>query len=903
MKRLMSIITALLLLLGAAAQSVPASSKGTDFWVAFLHNNGEAGTPDLSLRALCDQSAVITVTNPSTNWSTTLNLTSTAYSNVAHAEIAIPWAQGLNATPSAITNYGLHVTSTADITLIATNHRLASADAALIIPTAQLGTRYIVQDYPNSTSSESASISGCNIVFLATEDHTVLTMVLPCVTQPHTVDSGSTLNITLNRGQTYMLVTPTPNQFSGMEVNSNGHPFAMFQGNRITSVVNGNYSSGDHIYEQAMPVDTWGTDFVITATYGRTWGDLVRLTAGDGYCYVDVDGTSETVIAPFETYDYHLPGSTTKHIHTSSPASATLLMASSTWNAQPGDVSSITLTPMDAGVSDAMFSVWNTERCNSHYVAIATTPSAVSGMTLDGNSISTQFFGTGNYRHALISVAAGEHHLACASGTFTGYVYGMGNVESYAYPLARSFPEYTYDTLDITDTVCMGQPVDTMGIYLPPHVTSHLGDTIVHRDITIGSVRTHLQIHLTVMPVWVQEIYDTLSVGDTIWVGDSALTHAGFYLITLSTIFGCDSSIIVHLSMLADTVHFYDTTCQGQSYNNLGFTLDDPQRSTVLERDTIEEDVPRHIILHLTVMPTARSDIYRSIVLGDTLYFADTALCDAGEYQFTYTAANGCDSLLVLHLSYEEIGLIADKDGICPGDEVTLTATGTHTFRWQSSPPDPELDSLQDINPIIVHPLVTTVYSLIDAEGNTVASVLVGTAPPPIPCVECNRTELDFDNPVLIFTDCSEGRHHTTWTFDDGATFTGTKTRRQFLHPLPDSVSVTMTTCNRYNCCADTTIALPMKIRSVWFPNIFTPDAESNNLFGCHTSYDVAEFHMVIFNRWGIELWSTEDINSQWDGRRHDGTPCPQGAYVYRYWITSSDGTFKSAIGTVTLIR
>jgi gliding motility-associated-like protein len=169
--------------------------------------------------------------------------------------------------------------------------------------------------------------------------------------------------------------------------------------------------------------------------------------------------------------------------------------------------------------------------------------------------------------------------------------------------------------------------------------------------------------------------------------------------------------------------------------------------------------------------------------------------------------------------------------------------------------------------------------------------------------VEYNHRELDFDNPVLLFTDCSEGRHHTVWTFDDGQTFTGSKLRRQFRHPLPDSVIVTMTSCNQYDCCADTTFGLPMRIRSVWFPNIFTPDGESNNLFGCYTSFDVEEFRMVIYNRWGIELWSTEDINTQWDGRRYDGTPCPQGAYVYRYWITSPDGTFKSGIGTITLIR
>ncbi|MBR6291800.1 MAG: gliding motility-associated C-terminal domain-containing protein, partial [Bacteroidales bacterium] len=106
-----------------------------------------------------------------------------------------------------------------------------------------------------------------------------------------------------------------------------------------------------------------------------------------------------------------------------------------------------------------------------------------------------------------------------------------------------------------------------------------------------------------------------------------------------------------------------------------------------------------------------------------------------------------------------------------------------------------------------------------------------------------------------------------------------------------------------YNCCADTSLSFPMKILSVWFPNIFTPDAGDNNLFGCHTSHDVEAYELVIFNRWGLQLWSTNDINQGWDGRRADGTPCPQGAYVYHYYLRSTDGTFDNGIGTVTLLR
>ena len=904
MRRLAAIVLVLTLLLtSVAAQCDLPTTKGRDFWVGYLWNNGEAGTVELSITAISDTTATMTVENPCTGWSITLNLTATSLSNMAHATINIPMAQGLNTQGSMVSNFGLHVTSNADIWLTAMNNRLASGDAASILPTSQLGTRYIVQDYPNTTTSESANLGGCEVAFLATEDSTVLSMTLPCNTQPATVAPGNTLNVTLQRGQTYLLVTPTPNEFSGMEVTSNGKPFAMFQGNRLTAVLNGNYTSGDHIYEQAVPAEALGTDYVVTASYGRTWGDMVRITAADETCIVTADGVPIDTLAPFTSCDYHLPGNTTRYIHTSAPAGATLVMASSTWNAQPGDVSSVTLTPMDAGVCNAMFRLKHTERCSTYYVAVAVGQTHVAAMTLDGSSIASQFSGSGAYRHALIPVSEGNHVLNCTGGTFTGYTYAIGNVESYALPLPRSFLEFTYDTVEVFDTVCQGQAVDTLGIYLVPNVTAHPGDTVIYRNRTVATVVTHYILHLTVMPVYRNEYTHNIAYGDTLWVGDSALTRAGTYNLTLTTAYGCDSIVVIHLRIEADTIHLYDTVCQGYPYAGYGFTLGDPQLSVVLERDTVDGGTPYHIMLHLTVTPSSRSDVYRNIILGDTLFFEDTTLTEAGDYRFLHTAASGCDSVVVLHLGYEAIGIAADNEGVCPGEEVIITASGTHTFQWTSSPPDPELASQQGQNPIVVHPTITTTYSLLDAAGNVVASVTVGTGAAPKPCVEVNRQELDFDDPILTYHDCSEGRHHTFWIFADGNQMSGERLRRQFHHPLPDSVSTTMKTCNQYNCCADTLITLPMKIRSVWFPNIFTPDADQNNLFQCFTSLDVAKFSLVVYNRWGLEMWNTEDVNQPWDGRRTNGTPCPQGAYVYRYWITSADGRFDGGTGTVTLLR
>lgn len=83
-----------------------------------------------------------------------------------------------------------------------------------------------------------------------------------------------------------------------------------------------------------------------------------------------------------------------------------------------------------------------------------------------------------------------------------------------------------------------------------------------------------------------------------------------------------------------------------------------------------------------------------------------------------------------------------------------------------------------------------------------------------------------------------------------------------------------------------------------WFPNVFTPGRDDNNRFGCITATEMLEFEMYIFNRWGLMVFHTEDINDWWDGGG-----LLQGAYVYTYRLRTTDGRVHTGKGTVTLLR
>lgn len=185
---------------------------------------------------------------------------------------------------------------------------------------------------------------------------------------------------------------------------------------------------------------------------------------------------------------------------------------------------------------------------------------------------------------------------------------------------------------------------------------------------------------------------------------------------------------------------------------------------------------------------------------------------------------------------------------------------------------------------------------------DSVLTVVLNYCTAPVPCVDMSRPFIDFDYPVVTLTDCTEGDHTTLWQFSDNIINTGTSVRRQLHHPLPDSLGVQLTVCNNAGCCADTVFSLPTTIRSVWFPNIFMPDADENNRFGIISSLEISQYELFIYNRQGLLLFHTTDPADLWDGT-HNGAPMPQGSYFYYWHVRDAIDYNHTGSGIITLLR
>jgi gliding motility-associated-like protein len=96
------------------------------------------------------------------------------------------------------------------------------------------------------------------------------------------------------------------------------------------------------------------------------------------------------------------------------------------------------------------------------------------------------------------------------------------------------------------------------------------------------------------------------------------------------------------------------------------------------------------------------------------------------------------------------------------------------------------------------------------------------------------------------------------------------------------------------------TCILPIEIITV--PNVFTPDNDlHNDLFRPVLSFTPVQYHLIISDRHGTQLFDSRNYPEEWDGSRN-GNPLPQGVYLWFLKVTTPTGKVISRTGTVTII-
>ncbi|NCU05814.1 MAG: gliding motility-associated C-terminal domain-containing protein, partial [Chitinophagaceae bacterium] len=333
-------------------------------------------------------------------------------------------------------------------------------------------------------------------------------------------------------------------------------------------------------------------------------------------------------------------------------------------------------------------------------------------------------------------------------------------------------------------------------------------------------------------------------------INNASVLSAGKYYVTVS-LPGCgnqiDSVMIGIGGEKTSTVN--QTICEGDVFD--GYTLSGTYIDTL--RTALGCDSIR--TLHLVVLPASRTTLNQITCEGYPFLGYSTT----GIYIDTLVAANGCDSIRMLNLT------------VLPSSRITLTETicQGQTYLGYST-------------------AGTYIDTLVAANGcDSIRTLVLNVDTQPRPNLGPNR-ELCVGDTIVLYPGV-----YASYLWQDNST------NDRFTVRQTGNYSVTVT-----NACGSVTD--DVTIRSVdcviLFPNAFTPNGDGrNDQFKILNAFNLQDYTLTIFNRWGEQVYSTNDFRNGWNGE-HKGRPQDPGTFVY-HCSYKKDNIPVTTKGSFILIR
>ena len=212
---------------------------------------------------------------------------------------------------------------------------------------------------------------------------------------------------------------------------------------------------------------------------------------------------------------------------------------------------------------------------------------------------------------------------------------------------------------NMTDSVviCHGDSYNFFGQMLTQSgVYSHTLQSMNGCDSTII---LHLHIHNPVhTAVTIEEC------GSYTWVagGNQTYTTSGDYTYSHADAYGCAQVDTLHLTIYPTyNISISEEICQGTVYPFFGDMLNQPGIYTHTLQSVNGCDSV--IVLNLTVYPTHYSSLAGTICEGETYFFFGNPLSQPGDYNYVLQGVHGCDSIVTLHLTINDT--MATKEIVC----------------------------------------------------------------------------------------------------------------------------------------------------------------------------------------------------------------------------------------------
>jgi len=516
---------------------------------------------------------------------------------------------------------------------------------------------------------------------------------------------------------------------------------------------------------------------------------------------------------------------------------------------------------------------------------------------------------------------------ACAGSNFGAQAGASGIlVYNYQVPSPGSPPNLGPDTLICDGALLELAPDSTYSSYLwstgatTPTITISTpgtywldvpsGCNFARDSIVVGIIPISLDLGPDLAHCFGDSSFIQAPLGFTSYTWSNSLTNTSFYTqnpgwyqLEVTNMEGCTAQDSIEISILpADTSFQTLSLCIGSTYSFYGQIISSAGNylSTLSNQNGCDS------LVFLTVLMEADTSYVSVAICSDSiLSFNGLSLNQSGQYEVHLNNQNGCDSMVVLDLTVFPIPVVTVADTfVCANTCVQIIPSGAFNYFW--SEPQNQDGSLT------VCPSLTSSYSVVGVDQNGCQSIpVVATVqidPIPVPNFYINPDQVEIDDPTILIYNVTPGNLQHTWNMN-GSTFVSNASSFPFQLPFEEGTySITLISNTDIGCVDSLTLtASVMNNIAVYIPNAFTPDGqEFNNTFYpvFTTGFIPLNYSFTIFNRWGEEIFSSQDPNAFWDGAMSDGTHCPDGTYNYMVsFQEKSKEEPQTILGFVHLIR
>jgi PKD repeat protein len=475
----------LLFLFTACLVALPTSfaqnttTQGKEFWLSFMHNgfkdHSSGGWVTTQVLISAKRDCTGTVSNPLSGWSQSFSVSADSITTVE-----IPSEQGYHngSQHERIFEKGIKVTADDTVSVYCTNIAYVSFDASFVLPVESLGDEYIIQCCEQSRPGHNPYVwnnETTAFVIVATEDNTEID-ITPTVNTLGGHPANRLFTITMHAGETYHVrserITDRPIDLSGTRIRThNCKRIAVFNGNTITCVPNDAGNGYDHVFEQAMPLRSWGRNFIVTCSKNRL-RDFVKVTSSADDNIVTMNGeTLDTLRAGQSYYFSMLESEGSCYLQTTQPSAVYLYHTSheyySIHDDNLGDPSMVWIAPVEQRINDVTFSTFDHPDINieTHSVNIIVHTKDSANVLLDGEIVAPSNFHRGNddYSYARLDISHGVHRITCHNG-FNAHVYGFGRAKGYAYLVGSTASDLSTTVLIDGETVQQNDTINSCSL-------------------------------------------------------------------------------------------------------------------------------------------------------------------------------------------------------------------------------------------------------------------------------------------------------------------------------------------------------------------------------------------------------------------------------------------------------